>query len=109
MPKLSKLENAVVTLKANVYFDGKVTSHTIENKDGARQTIGLIYPGTYNFNTGVAERMDIISGSCKVRVKGRSDWTAYNEGSYFEIPGKSSFDIVVEKGITEYLCSYGRE
>jgi uncharacterized protein YaiE (UPF0345 family) len=108
MPKLTRIENTDITLKANVYFDGKVVSHTIEDKDGSRQTIGMIYPGTYNFNTGVSERMDIIAGSCKVRVKGQNEWTAYNEGSYFEVPGKSSFDIAVEKGITEYLCSYGK-
>jgi len=30
----TKIENAAVVLKANVYFDGKVVSHTIENKDG---------------------------------------------------------------------------
>jgi len=42
MSKLVKIENAAVTLKANVYFDGKVVSHTIENKDGSKQTVGWI-------------------------------------------------------------------
>jgi len=109
MSKLTKIENVAITLKANVYFDGKVVSHTIENKDGSRQTVGLVYPGSFNFNTGVSERMDIIAGSCKVRLKGQSDWTAYKEGGHFDIPGKSSFDITVENGIAEYLCSYGKE
>jgi hypothetical protein len=104
----TKIENAAVVLKANVYFDGKVVSHTVENKDGSKQTIGLIYAGSYSFNTGVSERMDIIAGSCKVRLKGKSDWTVYKEGSYFDVPAKSSFEIVVETGIAEYLCSYGK-
>jgi len=107
MSKLTKIADTTVTLKANVYFDGKVVSHTIENKDGTKQTIGLIYPGSYNFNTGAPERMDIIAGSCKVRVKGQSAWAEYKEDAFFEVPGKSSFEIVVEKGIAEYLCSYG--
>src|SRR3989339_1623695 len=106
MSKLVKIENAAVTLKANVYFDGKVVSHTIENKDGSKQTVGLIYPGSYSFNTGATERMDIIAGLCKVQLKGQDSWTEYKEDSYFEVPGKSSFDIKVEKGIAEYLCSY---
>ncbi len=37
--------------KANVYFDGKVVSHTIRFKDGSKKTLGLIYPGSYHFGT----------------------------------------------------------
>jgi hypothetical protein len=106
MKELIKIEKADITLKANIYFDGKVVSHTIENKFGDKQTVGCIYAGSYSFNTDAPERMDIIAGTCKVRMKGQSDWVAYIEGCYFEIPGKSSFEIAVEKGITEYLCSY---
>jgi len=83
-------------------------SHTIENKDGSKQSVGIIYPGAYSFNTGAPERMDIIAGACKVRVKGKADWEAYKEDTYFEVPANSSFEIVVEKGITEYLCTYGK-
>ena len=106
MSKLVKIENTTVILKANIYFDGKVVSRTIENKDGSRQSAGCIYAGTYSFNTNATERMDIIAGSCKVRLKCQSDWSAYKEDGYFEVPGKSSFEITVENGITEYLCSY---
>jgi len=106
MTKPARIKNAAVTLKANVYFDGKVVSHTIENSDGSKQSVGIIYPGSYSFNTDAPERMDIIAGSCMVRLKGRGEWAEYKEGGYFEVPGKSSFDITVEKGVTEYLCSY---
>ena len=106
MEKLHRIENATIVLKANVYFDGKVVSHTIENKDGSKQSAGCISPGSYSFNTDAPERMDIIAGSCKVRFKDRSGWAIYKEGEYFEVPGSSSFEIVVEKGVTDYLCSY---
>jgi len=102
----TKIENAGIVLKANVYFAGKVVSHTIENKDGSKQSVGIIYPGTYSFNTGAPERMDIIAGACKVRIKGASDWTAYAAGAFFEVPAKLSFEITVDSGITEYLCTY---
>lgn len=106
MSDTSKIKNVNVILKANIYFDGKVISHTIELEDGSKKTVGLIYKGSYNFNTGAAERMDIIAGSCSVRIAGQNEWKSYEAGSFFEVPGKSSFDITVENGIAEYLCTY---
>jgi uncharacterized protein YaiE (UPF0345 family) len=100
------IDQAAITLKANIYFDGKVVSHTIRKHDGSRVTIGIIYPGTYSFTTGSPERMDITAGSCRARVAGTADWTAYAAGSFFQVPGNSSFEIAVQDGITEYLCSF---
>ena len=34
--------NVTVTAKANVYFDGKVVSHSILLPDGEKKTLGLI-------------------------------------------------------------------
>ena len=36
--------------KANVYFDGKVVSHTIRTPDGGKKTLGLIYPGEFHLD-----------------------------------------------------------
>jgi len=101
-----KFDNVSVSVKANVYFDGGVASHTVVFGDGSKKTLGLIYPGTYNFNTGSPERMDIVAGSCRVKLAGE-DWKAVSAGSHFDVPGNSSFDIVVEKGVAEYVCSFG--
>jgi uncharacterized protein YaiE (UPF0345 family) len=106
MSTLDAIENVKVILKANVYFDGKVVSHTLTFPDGSKKTIGLIYPGSFNFNTGAPERMDILSGSCEVRLKGETAWKTYSAGSYFKVPGQSAFDIKVSSAITEYLCSF---
>jgi purine/pyrimidine-nucleoside phosphorylase len=100
------LDNVKVPLKANVYFDGKVVSHTLLLAGGKKKTLGLIYPGTYTFNTDAAERMDILAGSCQVRLKGETAWTAYRAGRFFQVPAKSAFDIQVDNGLTEYLCSF---
>jgi purine/pyrimidine-nucleoside phosphorylase len=100
------VENVSVVLKANVYFDGKVVSHGIFLADGSRKTVGLIYPGTYVFNTAAPERMDIIAGQCRYRLKGNSEWSLCAAGNGFEIPGSSSFEIAVDAAIAEYLCSY---
>lgn len=100
------IENAKVPLKANIYFDGKVVSHSLLLEGGVKKTVGLIYPGSFTFNTDAAERMDIVAGECRVKVKGETSWTSYVAGSYFLVPAKSAFEITVEKGIAEYLCSF---
>lgn len=105
-PVLDVIENAKVPLKANVYFDGKVVSHTLLLAGGHKKTVGLIYPGTYTFNTEAAERMDVVAGECRVKVKGEIAWTSYAAGAYFKVPANSAFEITVEKGIAEYLCSF---
>lgn len=102
----TEFQNVTVVCKANVYFDGKVVSHTIVFADGTKKTAGLIYPGAYTFNTGAPERMEIIAGACRARLAGVAEWTSYAAGTYFDVPGNSSFEIAVEEGIAEYICSF---
>ena len=40
---------------ANIYFDGKVISHTLVTAEGDKKTLGLIFPGEYHFGTELAE------------------------------------------------------
>lgn len=101
-----KIAGVTAVTKANIYFDGKVVSHTLECADGSRKTLGLVYPGSYHFTTAAPERMDIIAGSCRVRLKGQTQEQIFTAGSGFEVPGSSAFDIAVDAGIAEYLCSY---
>lgn len=103
---LTQIEQATIVLKANIYFDGKVTSHTIIESTGTKKTVGLIYPGTYKFNTGDPERMDIIAGSCQIKIADQPNWQTIESGSHFDVPGHSSFEITVATGITEYLCTF---
>lgn len=101
-----QFEQVTVHTKANVYFDGKVVSHTLITSDGAKITLGLIYPGEYHFGTGAPERMDILAGTCRVRLDGSGAWTTHGAGGSFDVPGNSGFDIVVDEGIAEYICSF---
>jgi purine/pyrimidine-nucleoside phosphorylase len=98
--------NVEVIAKANVYFEGKVVSHTVVFADGSKKTLGLIYPGSFHFGTGAPERMQIVAGSCRARLDGQQEWKAYATGSDFHVPGASGFDIAVEDGIVEYICSF---
>lgn len=101
-----KFNNVSVLTKANVYFDGKVVSHTIHLNDGTKKTIGLIYPGSFHFNTAAPEGMEIIAGTCRTRLAGETEWRTVAAGQSFDVPGNSSFDIEVASGITEYVCSF---
>ncbi len=105
MPEL-EFSNVKALAKANVYFEGKVVSHTILLADGHKKTLGLIFPGEFHFGTEAPERMDIVAGQCRVRLSGADTWQAYEAGSFFTVPGNSGFDISVASGIAEYVCSF---
>jgi len=98
--------NVTVITKANVYFDGKVVSHTVQFADDSKKTIGLIYPGAFHFGTKASERMEIVAGNCRVKLDGQSQWKDYAAGQLFEVPANSGFDIEVKTGICEYVCSF---
>ena len=51
---MSEFTNVAVIKKANVYFDGKVTSRTVVFADGSKKTLGIMLPGEYTFNTDAA-------------------------------------------------------
>lgn len=104
--KPEQFTGVTATCKANIYFDGKVVSHTILLADGSRKTLGLIYPGTYQFDTGAPEVMEIIAGKCRVRIAGQEAWQEYTPGAFFEVPGNAHFTIKVDAEITEYVCSF---
>ncbi|MEW6160588.1 MAG: pyrimidine/purine nucleoside phosphorylase [Verrucomicrobiota bacterium] len=101
-----QFSNVTVVTKANVYFDGKVVSHSVLFPDGARKTLGLIYPGKFHFGTDKAERMEIVAGECRVKLDGQTAIETYAAGQVFEVPAKSGFDIEVNSGICEYICSF---
>src|SRR3954471_4633925 len=101
----TQFSGVTVHTKANVYFEGRVVSHTVLMPDGAKKTLGLIYPGSYHFGTGAPERMEIVAGACKVMLDGQTGVKDYAAGIAFDVPGKSGFTITVAGGICEYICS----
>jgi uncharacterized protein YaiE (UPF0345 family) len=98
--------SVTVHTKANVYFDGRVVSHTVLFPSGEKKTLGLIYAGEYHFGTGAPERMEIVAGECTVVLDGQTEQQAYAAGTHFDVPGNSGFTIAVGTGICEYICSF---
>jgi uncharacterized protein YaiE (UPF0345 family) len=106
MPSPVQFSNVTAVAKANVYFDGKVVSHTLLFAGGEKKTLGIIYPGSFHFGTDKAERMEIVAGECTVKLDGQTETRTYGADSVFEVPAKSGFDIAVKGGICEYVCSF---
>ena len=102
---IEKLENVTAIAKANVYFDGKVVSHTVYMENGDRKTLGLFLPGEYEFGTGDAEIMDLTDGVCQVLLPGSSEWQELKAGETFIIPATSKFGFRCYVPV-QYVCSY---
>ena len=102
---MSQFDNVSVTKAANVYFDGKCVSHSIQFADGTRKSVGVILPATLTFKTGVAEIMEGVAGSCRVRLSSESEWRAYGAGESFSVPANSSFDIACDQPY-HYVCHF---
>ncbi|SMF95977.1 hypothetical protein SAMN02949497_3355 [Methylomagnum ishizawai] len=103
---MSQFDEVSVVKKANVYFDGKCVSHTVLFPNGTRKTIGVIFPSSLSFQTAAPEIMEIIGGVCRVRQAGESEWTTYQAGDSFKVPGDSRFDIETVE-MLDYVCHFG--
>ena len=101
---MSKFENVTIVKEANVYFNGNVTSRTVEFADGEIKSLGIMLPGEYTFGTNEAEIMEMMSGDLEVKLPGE-DWKTLNTPETFNIGANSSFDVKV-KTVTDYCCSY---
>jgi uncharacterized protein YaiE (UPF0345 family) len=91
-------------LKHNVYFEGRVQSVGFE-RNGRRQTAGVIDAGEYHFGTDAPERMTVVSGELSIKLDGASEWKPYPAGTSFEVAGKSGFDVRAAVPAA-YLCEF---
>lgn len=105
---MSSFENVTIVKKANIYFDGKVTSRVVLFPDGEKKTLGIMMPGEYEFGTADKEIMEILEGSLEVLLPGNEQWLTIRGGQSFEVPADSKFKLVV-KQLTDYCCSYIKE
>ena len=91
-------------LTHNKYFDGQVQSVGFE-RNGRQQTVGVIAPGEFHFNTNGAERMTVVSGELRVRVTGSTEWHVYAAGAAFEVAAQSGFDVRADRPAA-YWCEF---
>jgi uncharacterized protein YaiE (UPF0345 family) len=101
-----RFESVTIVKKANVYYDGKVSSRTVLFADGTRKTLGIMLPGEYEFGTAEREVMEVLGGEMKVLLPGSAQWQVFGEGDAFEVPANASFKLIIEN-VADYCCSYG--
>ena len=102
---MDRFEQVTVVKKANVYYEGKVTSRTVLFADGTKKTLGIILPGSYSFGTADKEHMEILGGLLKALLPGETAWRSFAEGEAFDVPANSRFACEAE-GVCDYCCSY---
>lgn len=102
----TQFDQVSVIKKSNIYFDGKCVSHTVLFPDGAKKTIGVIFPSLLTFNTGAPEIMELQAGKCRIRLAGEERWSSYTGGQSFKVPGNASFDIETLETL-DYVCHFG--
>ncbi len=102
---MSEFKNVTVVKKANIYFSGQVVSYSVLFADGTKKTLGVMQPGKYEFSTGVAENMEILSGELEWQMKGEHEWKKACGGEAFDVPAHSVFLMKVPV-VTDYCCSF---
>jgi uncharacterized protein YaiE (UPF0345 family) len=102
---MSDFKNVDVVKKANIYFDGKVTSRTVVFPDGSKKTLGVMLPGVYEFNTADKEIMEIMSGELDVLLPGEKNWLPVKDGGSFAVAANAKFTVKVKR-LSDYCCSF---
>lgn len=102
---MSEFTNVTVVKKANIYFGGNVISHTVLFADGSKKTLGVMQAGQYEFSTGAAEVMEILTGELEWQMKGESGWKKVVGGQSFDVPANSTFLMKVA-AVSDYCCSF---
>lgn len=102
---MDQFENVSLIKKANIYYDGAVTSRTILLATGEKKTLGIMMPGSYEFATDKKEIMEIQAGLLKIQLPGNDKWITIDGEYTFEVPANSSFKLEIET-VTDYICSY---
>lgn len=104
----AQFDNVTAIKKANVYFDGAVTSRTIVFADGSKKTLGVMLPGEYEFGTDLKELMEIQAGELSVQLPGSDEWIHIHGEGQFYVPAHSKFKLQI-KSVTDYICSFIKE
>ncbi len=91
-------------LTTNSYFEGKVMSIGLDNKEG-HSTVGVMEAGDYTFGTSTVEYMTVVSGAMKVLLPGETEWKTFTKGETFIVAKDQKFSLVLEEQ-SAYLCRY---
>lgn len=102
---MPKFDNVSIVKKANVYFDGKVSSRTVLLGNGEAKTLGFMQPGEFVFDTNQKECMELLAGEWDILLPSETQWKTFHAGESFNVDANVSFKVKVTK-FADYCCSY---
>lgn len=91
-------------IKINEYFNGQVKSLGFDTAMFPA-SVGVMEVGNYEFSTGKAEVMRIISGLVSIKLADSDHWLDYASGTFFHVPANNKFQVKV-KVVAAYFCEY---
>lgn len=62
---MAVIKNVDLTKKANVYFDGNVTSRSFVDSEGESKSLGIMMPGTYTLEQLLLSLWRLLKESVK--------------------------------------------
>lgn len=101
----TQLDFVTVYKKPNIYFQGRSISYAIECADGTKKTLGVLLATEkpLTFETHVAERIEIITGSCQVWIGNNENFQVFSEGEEFYVDANSRFRLKTDNFV-DYVC-----
>ncbi|HIJ86502.1 MAG TPA: pyrimidine/purine nucleoside phosphorylase [Desulfuromonadales bacterium] len=102
---MPEFKNVTVIKKANIFFNGLVSSRSVFFADGSKKTLGVMLPGEFEFSTDCFENMEILSGELQWQFKGELEWKKVVAGESFNVPAHTTF-IMRVAFVTEYCCTF---
>jgi hypothetical protein len=99
-----EIPDATVRKRANVYYDGRVTSRELTTAGGDRRTLGVVLPGSYEFETDAAETIEVLAGDGRLELPDES--VPFAAGDVVTVPADTTFAFVADD-VVDYCCAYG--
>src|SRR5690606_30747689 len=103
----AQFDHVSVLKKSHVYFGGLCISHVVQFADATKITLVLMLPSedALTFETHVRERMEIISGECRVQIGDSEEKELFRAGQSFYVAGNSRFKIETDD-VLDYVCHF---
>lgn len=99
------LENVKVSIRANIFENGRCQSRTVLFPDGTKKTLGVYLPGEFEFDSDGPERVLMTSGEVEVLFPGDKTWNLVREGETYDVPAGISFRVR-SRDVSEYICEF---
>lgn len=104
---MAAFENVTISKKANILYDGHVTSRSIEFQDGSKKTLGVMLQGEYEFTTIHEMMFEVQSGELEVMLPAQ-EWKKIVAPQSFKVPANAKYKLKVVS-LVDYCCSFHKE